>query len=164
LRKPLVALIGTVVIGVFATSAAASRFAFQGGDYAANRDVPVEMTMTGKTFRRPLHVTSFLLGMDLVKEDCPGYSGKDPLPLPIHQGSGGPHGIAIRRESNGQLYFQWHYTSPSGFYEELQGVQIAPRKWVGEATLDWLPEYPPGGDYHCYSNYEPQWQAKLVPR
>jgi hypothetical protein len=160
MRKGLVALVGTVVLGALPASAAARQFAFEGS--AANGNAPVEMTMTGNRLNRPLHVTSFSIGMDLVKEDCPGYSGKDPLPIPVHRGSGGPHGIRIRPRSNGQLYFEWHNAGGPP-YEQLQGAQLGPRKWIGEFSIDWLPGWPPGGDYHCYSNYEPQWLAKLVP-
>ena len=161
MRKALVALVGTVVLGAFPASAAAKVFAFEGNN-RANGDAPVEMRMTGNTLRRPLHVTSFSIGMDLVVSDCPGYSGKDPLPLPIHQGSGGRHGIRIRTRPSGQLFFEWHNTGGPP-YEQLQGAQLGPRKWIGEFSINWLPGWPPGGDYHCYSNYEPQWQAKFVP-
>jgi hypothetical protein len=161
MRKALVPFIG-VVLGVFPASAAASQFAFEGNN-RANGDAPVEMTLTGKSLKRPLHVTSFSIGMDLVVEDCPGYSGKDPLPLPIHRGSGGRHGIRIRPRSSGQLYFEWHYKAPGGPYEQLQGAQLGPRRWIGEFSINWLPGHPPGGTYQCYSNYEPQWQAKFVP-
>src|SRR5689334_5704479 len=108
MRKALVALVGTVALGAFPASAAARQFTFEGS--GANGNAPVDMTMTGNSLRRPLHVTSFSIGMDLVKEDCPGYSGKDPLPLAIHRGSGGPRGIRIRTRSSGQLYFEWHNT------------------------------------------------------
>jgi len=161
MRKALVALAG-VVLGVFSTSAAASQFAFE-GNQGAYGDAPVELTLTGKTLHRPLHLTSFSIGMDPVVGDCPGYSGKDPLPLPIHKGSGGRHGVRIKTDSTGALGFEWHSKVPGGPYESIQGRQRPnPRKWFGKFFIYYLPGHPPGGDDQCYSNYEYQWEGRFV--
>jgi hypothetical protein len=157
MRKASVVLAG-VVVGVlaFPVPAAAKVFAFQGG--ASSRDSPVRMTMTGKSLQRPSHVAGVSIGLDTVTGDCPGYSGPDPLTLPIHKGSGGPRGIPIR-PYNGQLRFSWHYKAAGGPYEQLQGAQLGPHKWIGELSINWLPGHPPGGSYECYSNYQETFTA-----
>jgi hypothetical protein len=160
MRKALVPLVG-VFLGVFPASGAARQFAFEGAPGSFG-DVPNEMTITGERLRRPIHVTSFSIGMDPVAEDCPGYSGKNPLPLPVHKGSGGPRGIRISRDSTGALGFSWHYKVPGGPYESMQGRQWNPRRWIGKFFINYLPGHPPGGDYHCYSNYEYPWESKFV--
>ena len=82
---------------------------------------------------------------------------------PGRVGSGGRHGIRIKTDTTGALGFEWHYKVPGGPYESIQGRQRPnPRKWIGKFFIDWLPGHPPGGDYHCYSNYEYQWEAKFV--
>ena len=161
MRKALVALFGTVVLGIFPASAAARVFDFRGVEGAFG-DAPVEMTLTGNSLGRPSHVAGFSIGMGPVAVDCPGYSGRDPLTLPIHRGSGGTRGIRIGTDSTGALGFRWHYKVPGGPYESIQGRQWNRRKWIGKFFINWLPGHPPGGDYHCWSNYEYQWEARFV--
>lgn len=161
MTKAFVALLVTAVIGVFAASAAASRFAFRGGPGAFG-DVPVEFTMTGNSLRRPRFVTSFTIGRNPVSE-CPGYSGPIRRTLPIRRGNGGPRGIRIKPRDNGQLTFEWHY-SGGGAYEAIQGAQLGPRKWIGKYWVNWLPGSPPGTDYHCPGSWEYPWEAKFVGR
>ena len=157
------ALLAAGVIGVFPAWAAAEQFAFRGSE-GAYGDAPVQMTLTGQRLGRPLHVASFKIGMGPVAEDCPGYSGPNPLTVPIRRGSGGRRGIRIRPRDNGQLSFEWHYTAPGGPYEAIQGLQMGRRRWIGKFWLNYLPGHPPGGDYHCWSNYEYRWEAKFVGR
>jgi hypothetical protein len=161
MRKALVALLGTVVLGVFPAPAAAKKFAFRGAPGAFG-DVPIAMTMTGENLRRPRFVTSFTIGRHPVSE-CPGYSGPIHRTLPIRRGSGGRRGIRIKPRDNGQLTFEWHY-SGGGPYEAIQGTQLGPRKWIGKYWVNWLPGSPPGTDNRCPSSWEYPWEAKFVPR
>ena len=160
MRKALVALVGTVVVGVLLSPApaAAKEFAFQGGEPFGSS--PVGMTMTGKSFDQPRRVTGFSIGADVVVGDCPGYNGPDPITLPIHSTT--KAGIPIRRAKNGQLNFRWHYQVPGGPDEDLQGVQLGPRKWIGEFSYSWLPGHPPGGSDDCWSNYQDRWKAEFT--
>jgi len=161
MRMALVALVGTMLMGLFPASAAADRFSFRGGPGSFG-DAPVRFTLTGQSLRRPRFVTSFTIGRHPVRE-CPGYSGPINRRLPIRKGSGGPRGIRIKPRDNGQLTFRWHY-SGGGPYEEIQGVQIGPGKWIGKYFVNWLPGRPPGTGSDCPSNWEYPWEARLVAR
>ncbi len=139
MRKALVALVGTVVVGVlaFSTPAAAKQLAFQGDSEGS----PIAMTMTGKSFKKPKRVTAFSI---IPVGDC-AYTGPNPLILPIPQSTNG-RGIVIKRNPRGHGdEFEWSYEA-GGIIYEVQGRQNLKdaRKWFGRLFLYFAT--PPGRD------------------
>ena len=153
MRKALVALVGTAVVGVllFPAPAAAKHLAYQ-GDAAGS---PITMTMTGKSFAKPKRVTSFSL--TAVGGDC-AYTGPNPVTLPIPQSTNG-RGIVIKRNPQQGAEFRWSYEA-GGISYDVQGRQDLKhaRRWFGRLFIYFAT--PPGQD--CASDYALSWNAEFT--
>jgi len=137
MRKVLVGLIGTVMVGVLLSPAPAAaktmEFLFQGGDEPFGTP-PVGISMTGKDSTRPTRVTSFAISG--FSWNCNGQSG----PFDIEEVPFDRQSIEIGRNKNGDLYFAVNtqiWRGSTLYTYHLWGGQHRkdPRWWLGKVRM-----------------------------
>jgi hypothetical protein len=142
--QAVIALVGTVVVGVLLSPAAAPakataktmEFLFQGGDEPFGGTPAVGLSMTGKDFKKPARVTDFAItGANWDCEPDGRIVPVDAPPVPVSRAG------TIQRNEQGDLYFDVYGQILEGdstlyTYHVVGGQHRKdPRWWIGKVRL-----------------------------